>query len=181
LHANGLGMPRRFRILALSFWPGLAQVWSGQEVLGLLLGSFFASTLNLAIATRWIWNEAFGPAWTDFFAVLAVVSWLVSLGYTLWWVGFCHPDRHRGEIDRLFREAHQLYLQGRWKDCTLRLERILARDESDADALMQLGSLYLRTQQTALARQAFHQCLALKGGGKWQWEIGQALARAREK
>ena len=29
-------MPRRFRIVALSVWPGLAQIWSGQEVLGLL-------------------------------------------------------------------------------------------------------------------------------------------------
>ena len=34
-------MPRRFRIVALSVWPGLAQIWSGQEVLGLLLGVIF--------------------------------------------------------------------------------------------------------------------------------------------
>ena len=27
-----------------------------------------------------------------------------------------------------------------------RIERILARDETDADALMQLGSLYVRTR-----------------------------------
>jgi cytochrome c-type biogenesis protein CcmH/NrfG len=174
-------MPRRFRIVALSFWPGLAQIWSGQVILGLLLGFLFASTLNLAIASRWIWIEAFMPGWTDFFAALAVVSWLVSLGYTLWWVGLCHPDRHGGEIDHLFREAHQAYLQGRWKDAKLRLERILARDETDVDALMQLGSLYLRTQQRALARQAFRQCLTLKGGAKWQWEIRQALARIGER
>jgi hypothetical protein len=81
----------------------------------------------------------------------------LSLGYTLWWIGLCHPGRHGGEIDRLSRAAHQAYLQGRWKDCKLRLERILARDETDADALTQLGSLYLRTHQTALARQALHQ------------------------
>jgi cytochrome c-type biogenesis protein CcmH/NrfG len=174
-------MPKRFRIVMLSFWPGLAQIWSGQEVLGLFLGLLFASTLNLAIVSRWIWNEAFAPSLPEFFATLAVVSWFVGLGYTVWWVGLCHPDRHRREIDGLFREAHQAYMQGRWKDSKLRLERILARDESDADALMQLGSLYLRTQQPALARQTFHQCLELKGGAKWQWEIQQALARLGEK
>ena len=119
-------MPRRFRIVALSFWPGLAQVWSGQEVLGLLLGLFFASALNVAIVSRWIWREAFPPGWPDFFATLALASWLASLGYTVWWVGLCHPDRHRGEIDRLFREAQEAYLQGRWKDAKRRLERILS-------------------------------------------------------
>jgi hypothetical protein len=173
-------MPKRFRIFALSFWPGLAQIWAGQEVLGLLLGLLFASTLNLAIVSRWIWTEAFPPGLTDFFTVLAATAWIASLGYTVWWVGLCHPERHRGEIDRLFREAQQAYLQGRWKDARLRLEGILARDENDADALMQLGTLYVRTEQPALARQAFAQCLTSKDGTKWQWEIRQALARIGE-
>jgi cytochrome c-type biogenesis protein CcmH/NrfG len=169
-------MPRRFRIVALSFWPGLAQVWSGQEVLGLFLGLLFASALNAAIVARWIWQGAFPPASADFFAMLALAFWLASLGYTLWWVGLCHPDRHRGEIDRLLREAQEAYLQGRWNDAISRLERILSRDETDADALMFLGSIYLRTDQAALARRAFDQCLELKGGAKWRWEIQQALS-----
>ena len=71
----------------------------------------------------------------------------MSFAYTVWWVGLCHPDRHRQEIDKLFREAHESYLQGRWIEARRRIERILARDESDADALMQLGTLYLRTEQ----------------------------------
>jgi hypothetical protein len=174
-------MPRRLRIVALSIWPGLAQIWSGQEVLGLLLALFFASALNLGIVSRWIWNEAFAPGWSDFLATLAFFSWLTSLGYTVWWAGLCHPDRHRPEIERLFREAHEAYLQGRWTESKRRIERILARDETDVDALMQLGSLYVRTQQPALARRAFLQCLESKGGAKWHWEIQRALARLGEK
>ncbi len=170
-------MPRRFRILALSFWPGLAQIWSGQEVLGLLLGLVFASALNLAIVSRWIWYEALAHGWSDFLATLAVVSWFASLGYTIWWVGLCHPERHRLEIERLFREAHEAYLQGRWMDSKSRIERILTWDEADADALMQLGSLFLRTHQPSLARHTFQQCLESKGGVKWRWEIQTALAR----
>ncbi len=133
-------MHRRFRIVALCFWPGLAQIWLGQEVLGLILAALFASTLNLAIVARWIWIDAFDPGWSEFLGILALVSWLASFGYTVWWVGLCHPARHRHEIDKLFRQAHESYLQGRWSDSRRRLEQILARDESDADALMQLGN-----------------------------------------
>ena len=172
-----LRMPKRYRVVGLTIWPGLAQIWSGQEVLGLLLGVCFASTLNLAIVSRWIWKEVFAPGWMDFFVTLAALWWLASLVYTIWWVGVCHPDRHRVEIDRLFREAHEAYLQGRWRDSKRRLEQILARDETDADALMQLATLYGRTDQPDLARQTLQQCLQLKAGAKWRWEIGQALAR----
>jgi hypothetical protein len=174
-------MPRRFRIMALSFWPGLAQIWSGQEVLGLLLGVFFASAVNLAIVSRWIWTDAFATGMSDFAATLGLFSWLTSFGYTVWWVGLCHPDRHRQEIERLFREAQEAYLQGRWSESKKRIERILAKDESDADALMQLGSLYVRTREPAMARRAFLQCLESSQGAKWRWEIQRALARLGEK
>ncbi len=174
-------MPRRFRIVALSVWPGLAQIWSGQEVLGLLLGIFFASAVNLAIVSRWIWVDAFATGLSDFLATLAGFSWLMTFGYTVWWIGLCHPDRHRQEIERLFREAQEAYLQGRWSESKKRIERILARDETDADALMQLGSLYVRTREPSMARRAFLQCLESSQGAKWRWEIERALARLSEK
>jgi hypothetical protein len=177
LRREKTGLPSRFRIVALSFWPGLAQIWLGQEALGLLLGLFFASSLNLALVSRWIWTEAFAPGWSDFLAVLAVVAWFASLGYTVWWVGFCHPERHRPEIERLFREAQEAYLQGRFGESKRRIERILAWDEADPDALMQLGSIYVRTNQPDLARHTFQQCLELKGGARWRWEIEEAIKR----
>jgi tetratricopeptide (TPR) repeat protein len=175
--ANGFGMPARFRVVALAIWPGLAQIWSGQEVLGLLFGLCFAAALDLAIVTRWIWREVFAPGWTEFFLILAILWWAASLIYTFWWIGLCHPDRHRLEIDRLYREAHEAYLQGRWRDSKRRLEQILARDETDADALMQLATLYQRTDQPDLARKTLQQCLQSREGAKWRWEIEQALAR----
>jgi hypothetical protein len=170
-------MPKQVRIASLSLWPGLAQIWSGQELLGLMLASLFAFAFNFAIVSRWIWTDAFPGAWPDFFAVLTVMTWIASLTYTLWWVGFCHPERHREEIEGLFREAHEAYLQGRWTDAKRRIERILVMDESDIDALMQLGTIYSRIDQSALARQTFRQCLELQGGSKWRWEIQQALRR----
>ena len=173
-------MPRRLWIAALCVWPGLPQVWAGQEVLGLILATSFAAVLNLALVSRWIWTEAFAAGGPEFLATLAACHWLASVGYTLWWVGLCHPERHRAEIDRLFREAIESYLQGQWNEARRRYERILAMDETDADALMQLGTLYVRADQPGLARRAFRQCLELEGGAKWRWEIEQSLSRLGE-
>jgi tetratricopeptide (TPR) repeat protein len=168
-------MPRRAWIGLLCFWPGLAQIWTGQEVFGLLLAGLFASTVNLAIAARWIWVEAFAPGWADFFAAAAVLTWSASFCYTVWWVWLCHPERHRAEIERLYHEAVEAYLQGRWNEARRRVERILALDDTDADALLQLGAIHVRTHQPELARRAFRQCLEQDGGGKWRWEVERAL------
>ena len=170
-------MPKRLWIAALSVWPGLAQIWSGQEVLGLILAALFSATLNLALVARFVWSEAFGPGWAGFFTALAVCSWVASFGYTLWWVWLCHPSGHVAEIDQLYREATESYLQGHWNEARRRFERIVAMDDNDADALMQLGTLFVRTEQPGMARRAFRQCLELDGGAKWRWEIQQELAR----
>ena len=41
------------------------------------------------------------------------------------------------------------YFQGHWNDARKTLERILALDETDADALMQLATIYVHTGQPA--------------------------------
>lgn len=170
-------MPKRFWIAALSVWPGLPQIWSGQEVLGLTLAASFAAVVDLALVARFIWTEAFAPGFAGFLAALAVCGWLTGLGYTLGWLWLRHPSGHRAEIDRLFREATDAYLQGQFHEARLRLERIVAMDDNDADALMQLGTLFVRTEQPGLARRTFRHCLDLEGGAKWRWEVQQALAR----
>jgi hypothetical protein len=45
---------------------------------------------------------------------------------------------------------------------------------------MQLGTLFVRIEQPAMARRAFRQCLDLEGGAKWRWEIQQSLTRLGE-
>jgi hypothetical protein len=161
----------------LSVWPGLPQIWAGQEILGLILAALFAATLDLALVSRFLWTELFAPSLTAFFAALAALSWLCGLAYTLWWIWRCHPERHRDDIDRLFREAVEHYLRGQWDDARRGFEQVLALDEADADALMQLGALFVRTDQPALARRTFRQSHELEGGAKWRWEIAQALGR----
>ena len=169
-------MPRRYWKAGLSLWPGLAQIWSGQEALGLLLAGLFGVALNGAILTRFVWTEALPPAGSAFAASVAAITWVSGLVYTLWWLWRCHPEGYRGEIDRLYREAMGLYLQGRWDEARRNLETLLARDESDADALIQLATIYAKSGQKALAVRSFRQCLDVEGGSKWRWEVEQALA-----
>ena len=111
------------------------------------------------------------PGLARFFRGPDGMHWGRVFAYTLWWVWLCHPKRHRAEIDRLFRRRPRAYLQGRWNEAQERHERILTMDETDADALMQLGSMFVRTEQPVPARRAFRQCLELEGGAKWRWEI----------
>ncbi len=173
-------MPRRMWVATLSVWPGLPQIWTGQEVLGLILAALFAGSLNLALASHLVWTEAFGRGLPAFFAALAGGTWFAGLGYTVWWSWRCHPERYAAEIDALFREANEQYLQGRWNDARRGYEQILTMDETDADALMQLGTLSIRVGRGEEARRNFRQCLEQDGGAKWRWEIGQALGALDE-
>ena len=61
-------MPKRLWISLLSVWPGLPQIWSGQEVLGLILAGLFGAMLNLAIVTRFVWTELVAPGVPGFLA-----------------------------------------------------------------------------------------------------------------
>src|SRR6185312_11423029 len=109
-------MPRRQWIAILSVWPGLPQIWSGQEALGLIFATLFAATLNVAVVSQFVWTELFAPGWSAVFGALAAATWAACLGYTCWWIWRCHPERYRGDIDVLYREATEHYLQGRWNE-----------------------------------------------------------------
>ncbi len=73
-------MPKRVWIALLSFWPGVPQIWAGQEVLGLILAILFAATVNLAVVSRFIWTELFHPSWSIFFAAMAAGAVVLGLG-----------------------------------------------------------------------------------------------------
>ena len=102
------------------------------------------------------------------FRIYGLVGWSLSSG-----------SASPGDRTAVSRGPRGVFAR-RWIESKQRIERILARDETDADALMQLGSLYVRTREPALARHAFHQCLESRGA-KWRWEIqkGPGPARAR--
>lgn len=170
-------MSRRWWFIALSVWPGLPQIWLGEEGIGLGLGLLFALIANLTIALRLIWTEAADPAWGHFLASALVATWCLGLAYTVWWLWRCHPERFKRTIDEQYRESIDLYLQGHWNESRRRLEGVLAMDESDADAWLQMGCLLIRIDRPDEARQALHRCRGVDERGKWRWEVQQLLER----
>jgi tetratricopeptide (TPR) repeat protein len=170
---SSVASPRdaRRRLPWLSLWPGLAQIWAGQEWLGLMLAIAFAANLNLALLTRALWNELAPPMATGFFSSAAALTWLAAMAYTLWWTCRLHPALHEAEAERLYREALVCYLQGRWHDARMLCEQALARNEADADTLLQLALTLARLGQPNDARRALRECAEHDAAGKWRWEI----------
>jgi tetratricopeptide (TPR) repeat protein len=168
-------MPSRRWLAVLSFWPGLPQIWGGQLAIGLLLAVTFSLFLNVALVTTFIWRDWVGLGVVSLAWYATAACWAWALGATIWWLWRRHPEHFHAEIDILLREALQDYLQGRWQQAQARLERVLKLDESDCDALVHLATLYAHAGRTAEAREAFRRCLQLDGGGKWRWEIDEAM------
>ena len=168
-------LPRRYWLVLLSAWPGLAQIWTGQEVMGLITAAVFALALNHSLLGSFVWTEFLPSQLVTFLTAMAAITWTTTLAYTAWWLWRCHPERHRAEIDQLFREALELYLRGRWVESRNCCEAILVRNENDVETMLQLGLIHARTGQTDLARQTFRHCLELDGGSRWKWEIQQAI------
>ncbi len=176
LEANATAARRRW-IPCLSLWPGLAQIWSGQEWLGLILAAFFGLNLNAALLTSIVWRDAVPQSAVVFFFACCAATWASTLAYSLWWNWRCHPEQHRLEIDRLYRQSLESYLQGRWNEARRLCEQILARDEADTEALMQLALSHARLGEAEHARRALQQCTECDPSRKWRWEIDRELKR----
>jgi tetratricopeptide (TPR) repeat protein len=168
---------RRYALALLSLWPGLAQIWTGQEALGLILAGVFTASLNLALLGGLLYRDWLPPGAVPFLAATAAGTYLGALAYTLWWLWRCHPERHRAEIERLFRESLDHYLHGRWNDARRCCEQILDRDEDDLEATLQLAHVHARSGRPDDARHAFRQAHAIDTSGRWRWEIARALQR----
>jgi len=149
----------------------------GREVLGLGLAVGFAVSLNLALVGSFIWTESVQGVMLQGMWGLSGAIWMAAAVGTAWWLGMRHPARFAQQIDLLYREGLQEYIQGRWQEARERFERIVQTDSTDADALMQLGMIFTHTGQPVQARRAFRQCLELDREHKWRWEIRHELAR----
>jgi tetratricopeptide (TPR) repeat protein len=166
---------RRLVKVLLTIWPGLPQIWTGQEILGLLLAGLFAALVNASILCRLVWTEVLPDGGAECAAALAVLLWLASAGYTVWWLCRIDPRNHRGEIEELFRRAMDANLRGAWTESIRLFEAILALDETDADSWMHLGSAEARLGRTESARRSFHRCRDLDVAEKWRWELDESL------
>jgi len=177
---GGPGMiSRRYRVVGLCVWPGLPQIWAGQVATGLLLASFFAFALNTSVLTQWVYTDWLEPRYRQVLWVVSLTFYAAMAAWTAVWAWKFHPEKFRLEIERLFRQSGDAYLHGRWAESRDQLERIVALDPSDTEALLRLARLLERTGQKELAVRVLHQCGDTPGAVRWQWEIDQMSRRLR--
>lgn len=168
---------RRYRTIGLCLWPGLPQIWSGQVVTGLLAATFFGLMLNAFVVTQWVYTDWTDPGTRQILMVMAATFYLAMTGWTCLWVWKFHPEKFEQEIERLYRLAADSYLKGRWAETRDQLERIVALDPSDAEALLRLARLLQRNNEKELAVRVLDQCRDTPGALKWRWEIEQMSER----
>lgn len=170
-------LSRRYRIVALSFWPGLPQIWAGQIIMGLIVALFFTAIFNLSLVSLWIYTDLFDTSARQLLCIVTVIVHLSMTAWTAMWAWKFHPERFHEEIQKLFRSSSDFYLQGRWAESRDQLENLVALDSSDTEALLRLTRVLERTGETALARRTLDQCRETPGAASWSWEIAQIAKR----
>ena len=174
---------RRFRVIGLSVWPGLPQIWEGQVAYGLILGLFFTIVFDLTILSQWGYTDLLESGTRQLLWFLSLTMYTAMATWTVVWVWRFHPEKFEKEIERLYLLSGEFYLQGRWTESRNQLEQVVSLNPSDTEALMRLARLLERTGQTDQARRALDQCRDTPGAGRWVWEIEQMAQRmsAKEK
>lgn len=170
---------RRYRVVGLCVWPGLPQIWAGQVATGLLMALFFAFVLNTSVLTQWVYTDWIEPRSRQVLWVISMTYYAAMAVWTVVWAWKFHPEKFQIEIERLFRQSGEAYLLGRWAESRDQLERIVALNPSDTEALLRLARLLERINEKELAERVLHQCGDTPGADRWQWEIDQMSRRLR--
>jgi tetratricopeptide (TPR) repeat protein len=168
---------RRYRVIGLSVWPGLPQIWAGQVAYGLILGLFFTVVFNATMLTQWVYTDLLEVGTRQMLWLLSLTMYVAMAAWTVVWVWRFHPEKFEKEIERLYMLSGESYLQGRWTESRIQLEQVVALNPSDTEALMRLARLLERTGQTDQARRALDQCRDTSGASRWVWEIEQMAQR----
>lgn len=171
---------RRYRVIALSIWPGLPQIWAGQIMTGLVVSLFFAVVFNLSLVSLWVYSDLIEASARKMLCFVTVIVHLSMLGWTVLWAWKFHPERFQEEIQKLFRTSGDFYLQGRWAESRDQLESLVALDSGDTQALLRLTRVLERTGELELARRTLDQCKDTPGASAWHWEIDQIAKRLSE-
>jgi hypothetical protein len=146
-------------------WPGLPWLWLRGSVAGLVLALAFAVSLDVAVATTFIWPGLVELPFTIAVWAATGVVWLVS---TLSAAAAFPPSLARppaAEIDPLFVKARDAYLARDWLVAETRLRELLELAPTDGEAQLLLATLLRRVGRLDEAR------IALDSGRHWRAAI----------
>lgn len=158
-------------------WPGLPWLWLRGSLAGLVLALAFAVSLDVAVATTFIWPELVELPFTLAVWTAVVVVWLVSTVSAA--AAFPPPlaQPPAAEVDPLFGRARDAYLARDWLAAETRLRELLALSPTDGEAQLLLGTLLRRVGRLDEARAALGKLSASDSGLRWRAAIAAELGR----
>jgi thioredoxin-like negative regulator of GroEL len=152
-------------------WPGLPWLWLRGSVAGLVLALAFAVSLDVAVATTFLWPGLVELPFTIAVWAATGVVWLVSTASA---VAAFPPSLARppaAEIDPLFVRARDAYLARDWVVAETRLRQLLELAPTDGEAQLLLATLLRRAGRLDEARTALDKLSASDSGRRWRAAI----------
>ena len=152
-------------------WPGLPWLWLRGSVAGLVLALAFAVSLDVAVATTFLWPGLVELPFTIAVWAATGVVWLVSTVSAA--AAFpppllCPPA---ADIDPLFVKARDAYLARDWLVAETRLRELLDLAPTDGEAQLLLATLLRRVGRLDEARTALDRLSASDSGRRWRAAI----------
>jgi hypothetical protein len=162
--------------LVTCFWPGLPQLWWRGDWRALLVAIGFATAVNLALVSSFLWPEMLsspllGIGWAAILAFWAICAW-----HGRRCLPMLRGVRSRREREDLFVRAQTEYLKGHWFEAETLLGQLLEEQDSDVDAQLMLATLYRRTRRIEDGQRKLKVLERMDGAEKWALE----MARERE-
>jgi len=158
-------------------WPGLPWLWLRGSVAGLVLALAFAVSLDVAMATTFLWPGLVELPFTIAVWAATGVVWLAS---TVSAAAAFPPPLARppaAEIDPLFVKARAAYLARDWLVAETRLRELLELAPTDGEAQLLLATLLRRVGRPDEARTALDRLSASDSGRRWRAAIASERDR----
>jgi tetratricopeptide (TPR) repeat protein len=167
-------MDGRFRWIRLELvdgWPGLARLWYGGWLHGLLIAVAFSILLNTTLLSTLTW-----PAWMP--TRVRAALWAMSL--VVWFGGWVDSRyiRRRWRVMRdrdpqldLFLSARGEYLKRNWPSAEQMLDRLLRQTPEDVEARLMLATLLRHRGQLAEAKEQLRRLQRWSRAAAWNLEI----------
>ncbi len=165
-------------------WPGLPHLWMRGSCAGLAVAVGFtalANTMLLAsfVYRQWITGDAL---WIGYWAL--AVTWLLALWQSLAVrresiaeasadesSEVAASEEKRSQLDQMFREAQQRYLESDWVAAEQLLLKLLKHDARDVESRLMLATLWRHQGRHDEALRQLDRLERLEAADKWRHEI----------
>lgn len=150
-------------------WPGLAQVFTGREMNGLVRATVFALLVNVGVLATFVWHGVLGAEVVRAIWLAAGAFWVGCALQTMWghWREGSQDLVER--VDSLHREALRSLARRQWDRVQELAGEALKLRPTDADVAMLMGAACLLGGDRPRALLYFDRARST-GDGKWNWE-----------